>query len=128
MMQRQKNLTMGKQLSNGVTRFDVNVRLTGYMHDTCYTNLIFLKSTIFTLDFLILLIHTMAPDNSHIYQPGYPPIGPQYLQYIESLFQSQVAAIKDTLKGQLEVERLGWLKQQQEVLYEKQYCRTRSKS
>ena len=56
----------------------------------------------------------MDPDNSHIYPPGYPPIDPQYLQYLENIFQSQITVIEETFKGQLDIEQLEWLKQQQE--------------
>jgi len=56
----------------------------------------------------------MDSDNPHTYPPGYPHIDPQYLQHIENIFQSHVAIIEETFKSQLDMERLGWSKQQQE--------------
>jgi len=58
----------------------------------------------------------MDSDNPHTYPPGYPPIDPQYLQHIENLFQSHVATMEETFKSQLDMERLGWSKQQQESI------------
>ena len=55
----------------------------------------------------------MDPDNSHTYLPGYPPIDPQYLQYLEDIFQSWIATIEQTFKEQPDIERLEWSKQQQ---------------
>ena len=96
--------TTGKQLSNEVARFDVkwSVRLigyAGYMRDTCHTDLIFLKNQQFmhwpdsqyfspTPQILITL--------THIHLDTLLPIDTQYLQHIESLFQSEVAAIEET--------------------------------
>ena len=58
----------------------------------------------------------MDSDNSHTYPPRYPSINPQYLQHIENLFQSHVATMEETFKSQLDIERLGWSKQQQESI------------
>jgi len=55
----------------------------------------------------------MDPDNSHTYPPRYPPIDPQYFQYLEDIFQSWIATIEQTFKEQLDIERLEWSKQQQ---------------
>jgi len=55
----------------------------------------------------------MDSDNPHTYPPEYPPINPQYLQHIKNLFQSHVATMEES---QLDMKRLGWLKQQQESI------------
>ena len=64
------------------------------MRDTCHTDLIFLKINNLCTD-LILDTYTTDPDNPHTYTPGYPLIDTQYLQHIESLFQSEVTAIEE---------------------------------
>ena len=56
----------------------------------------------------------MDPNNSHTYPPEYSPINPQYLQHLKDIFQSWIATIEQTFKEQLDIERLKWLKQQQE--------------